>query len=96
MKTLNDYKKEYDKLRHKKNLKGKEALEAVKQYGYALRYVKEQTEEICLEAVKQNGDALQYVSEDMFKKEEDNEIRKTLELIKLLEENLEELKNFIK
>ena len=30
-------------------------LEAVKQSGYALEYVKEQTPEICLEAVKQNG-----------------------------------------
>ena len=39
----------------------KEAIEAVKQYGDALRYVKEQTETICMEAVKQDGDALQYV-----------------------------------
>ena len=39
----------------------KECLEAVKQDGHALRYVKEQTNEICLEAVKQNGRALQYV-----------------------------------
>ena len=38
-------------------------LEAVKQNGYALQYVKEQTLEICLEAVKQNGYALQYVKE---------------------------------
>jgi len=41
MKTLSDYKAEYDKLTEKKNLKGKEALEAVKQNGYALRYVNE-------------------------------------------------------
>jgi hypothetical protein len=41
----------------------RECLEAVKQNGYALRYVKEQTLEICLEAVKQDGDALQYVKE---------------------------------
>ena len=60
---LKDYKKQYEKLSEKKNLKGKEALEAVKQNGYALRYVAEQTEEICLEAVKQNGDALRYVAE---------------------------------
>ncbi len=46
-----------------KNLKGNEALEAVKQNGYALQYVKEQTEAICLEAVKQDSDALQYVKE---------------------------------
>ena len=38
-------------------------LEAVKNDGYALRYVKEQTEAVCLEAVKRNGDALQYVKE---------------------------------
>ena len=43
--------------------KGLEALKAVKQHGYALRYVKEQTEEICLEAVKENGYALGYVKE---------------------------------
>ena len=36
-------------------------IEAVKQNGYALDYVKDQTETICIEAVKQNGDALQYV-----------------------------------
>ena len=68
MKTLSDYKAEYDKLTKKRNLKGKEALEAVRQDGYALRYVNEQTEEICLEAVKQNGDALRYVNESMFGK----------------------------
>ena len=36
-------------------------LEAVKQNGFALQYVKEQTPEICLEAVKEDGYALQYV-----------------------------------
>ena len=39
----------------------KDALEAVKRNGYALQYVKDQTEAICLEAVKRNGYALQYV-----------------------------------
>jgi len=39
----------------------REALEAVKEDGYALRYVKYQTEAICLEAVKRNGYALRYV-----------------------------------
>jgi hypothetical protein len=39
----------------------------VKQDGYALRYVKEQSEAICIEAVKQNGDALQYVKEECLK-----------------------------
>jgi hypothetical protein len=38
-------------------------LEAVKQNGYALQYVKKQTPEICMEAVKQNGYALIYVKE---------------------------------
>ena len=36
-------------------------LGAVKQYGLALEYVKEQTPEICLEAVKQYGLALKWV-----------------------------------
>ena len=40
-----------------------ECLEAVKEDGYALQYVKEQTEDICLAAVKQNGDALQFVKD---------------------------------
>ena len=39
----------------------KECLEAVKNDGYALRYVKEQSEAVCLEAVKNDGDALRYV-----------------------------------
>jgi len=36
---------------------------AVKENGYFLVYVKEQTQEICLEAVKENGYALKYVKE---------------------------------
>jgi hypothetical protein len=36
-------------------------LEAVKQNGFVLQYIEEQTDEICLEAVKQNGMALQFV-----------------------------------
>jgi Domain of unknown function (DUF4116) len=36
-------------------------MEAVKQNGYALEYVRRQTVDICIEAVKQNGLALQYV-----------------------------------
>ena len=39
------------------------ALKAVEHNGYALRYVKEQTEQVCLKAVEHNGDALQYVKE---------------------------------
>ena len=60
---LQDYKAQYKALKTKKNLKGDEAMNAVKQNGYALQYVTEQTEQICLEAVKQNGDALRYVNE---------------------------------
>ena len=40
-----------------------ECLEAVKQNGNALRYVKEQTPEICLAAVKEDEYALQYVKD---------------------------------
>ena len=40
-----------------------DALKAVKQYGYALQFVKEQTEAICLAAVKEDRDALQFVKE---------------------------------
>ena len=39
-------------------------LEAVRQNGKALRFVREQTLEICLEAVSQNGYALEYVKEE--------------------------------
>ncbi len=39
MKTIQDYKTKYNQLGYKKNLSGKEALEAVKQDGYALQYV---------------------------------------------------------
>ena len=60
---LQDFKKKYDALSEKKNLKGEEAMKAVKQDCYALPYVSEQTEAICLEAVKQNGFALRYVNE---------------------------------
>ena len=49
-------------------LTGKEALEAVEQYGDALQFVKEQSEAVCLEAVKQNGNALKYVDKNIFEK----------------------------
>jgi len=42
-----------------------EALEAVRQDGAALQFVRNQTEEICLEAVKQSGYALSYVNKDI-------------------------------
>ena len=60
---LMTYKKKYFSLPCKTNLKGKEALAAVKQDGNALQYVEEQTETICLAAVEQDGCALQYVRE---------------------------------
>ena len=63
---LRDFKAKYKALSEKKNLQGKEAMEAVKQDGLALQYVKEQTEAICIEAVKQNGYALQYVDSRFF------------------------------
>ena len=71
---LQDYKKRWEDLTTKKNLKGKEALAAVKQNGYALQYVSEQTEEICLAAVKQDGYALQYVSETIMQSLQETEI----------------------
>ena len=40
-----------------------DCLEAVKQDGHALQFVKEQTPEICLEAIKENWSALRYVKE---------------------------------
>jgi hypothetical protein len=39
---LQNYKEKWDRLEEKKNLKGKVALEAVKQDGFALKYVNEQ------------------------------------------------------
>ena len=47
-----------------------EVLKAVESDGYALQYVKEQTEAICLKAVERNGYALRYVeikSEKVYK-----------------------------
>lgn len=41
-------------------------LEAVKQNGLALRYVKQQTETICLEAIKQNPNALGFAKNKSF------------------------------
>lgn len=38
-------------------------LEAVRQDGNALAYVKEQTPEICIEAVEQDSSALKYVKD---------------------------------
>ena len=42
-------------------------LEAVKQYGLTLKYVKKQNEQICLEAIKQDKLAIQYVDDSIIK-----------------------------
>ena len=44
-----------------------EDLQKVKQDGYALQYVKEQTYELCLFAVKQNGQAINDVKDPLLK-----------------------------
>jgi hypothetical protein len=41
-------------------------LKNIKQNGYVLHYVQNQTPEFCLTAVKQNGNALQYVKNKTF------------------------------
>ena len=40
-------------------------LEAVKQNGYSLQYVKNQTPKICAKAIKQNPKARKYINIDM-------------------------------
>jgi len=62
-KKLIDYKQDYENLTTKKNLSGNEALKAVEEDGYALQYVKDQSEAICLKAVERNGYALRYVKD---------------------------------
>ena len=43
------------------------ALKAVERNGYALPYVKDQSEAVCLKAVERNGYALRYVlTKDLF------------------------------
>lgn len=64
---MKNYYERWKKLKNKKNLSGQEALLAVEQNGYALRYVKDQTEDICRAAVEQNEDALRYVEEKFLK-----------------------------
>ena len=51
------------KMKYYRYFTEKESLEAVKQNGNALQYVKEQTPEICMQAVKNDGYALRYVKE---------------------------------
>ena len=41
----------------------KYCIKAVEKNGYALQYVKEQSEAICIKAVENDGDALRYVKE---------------------------------
>ena len=50
--------------------RGDEAMKAVESDGYALQYVKDQTEAVCLKAVERNGDALQYVNRAIFDSED--------------------------
>ena len=57
-----DYNK-WKNLSYKKNLSGEEALKAVKEDAFALRFVRDQTEAICLKAVKKDGYALKYVKD---------------------------------
>jgi hypothetical protein len=64
------------------NYKGDEALAAVKQDGYALKFVTEQTPEICMAAVKQNGYALKYVDKSIFEDIEDYVIVNGIKYIK--------------
>ena len=49
------------KMKYQAILTVKAALKAVESDGYALQYVKDQTEAVCLKAVESDGDALQYV-----------------------------------
>ena len=70
----------YKKLPVKRNFSGKEALKAVKKNGYALQYVKDQTEEVCLAAVEECENALQYVNESIFE-EMISKLDKTLMLV---------------
>ena len=63
---MKKYYEKWKSLNLKKTLCGREAMEAVKQDGYSLRYVSEQTEAICMEAVKLDGCSLRYVYEQIF------------------------------
>ena len=47
----------------KLSLKPPQQHKAVERNGYALRYVKDQTEAVCIKAVENDGDALQYVKD---------------------------------
>ena len=64
MNKLEELYDQYCTLANKRNIDGnsKEALEAVKQNGYALAYISNPSEQVCLEAVKRNGDALAYIN----------------------------------
>ena len=55
MENLQNYKKKWDDLTQKKNLKGKEALETVKQDGDALQYVSEDMFDIEDEVIEVNN-----------------------------------------
>jgi hypothetical protein len=57
------------KIKYSAIVTAESALKAVENDGYALRYVKDQTEAVCLKAVGRDGLALQYVMDHaLFKK----------------------------
>ena len=53
-------------MKYKEFLENIKNINAVKQNGLALKYVKNQTEAICMEAVKENIDVLIYVDKSVF------------------------------
>ena len=61
--TLNEFLKEVNAQESDIISYTEEAIRKVKENGYLLQYVREQTLEICMAAVKQNGYLLQYVRE---------------------------------
>ena len=64
MNKLEELYDQYCTLANKRNIDGnsKEALEAVRQNGYALAHISNPSEQVCLEAVKRSGDALAYIN----------------------------------
>ena len=64
--TLNEFLKEVNAQESDIISYTEEAIRKVKQNGYTLRHVKEQTPEICMAAVKRNGYALCYVDKSIF------------------------------
>ena len=48
----------------------KDCLEAVKENGWVLQYVKEQTPEICVQAILNDKDAKRYIKPEILESEE--------------------------